>query len=185
LTLIGALVLLAGIGPATGTVEPTVGPGRVTQDTVPADSMPAGPAGATRPCRVVRVVDGDTIECAGLGRVRLIGMDTPEQDQAPYGRMATEALIALLPEDRTVELELDVERRDRYGRVLAYLWTDGAMLNWQLVRRGWAVVLTYPPNVRYVDWFIDAQRRARADEVGLWATSAFDCRPIDRRRGRC
>lgn len=182
-------MVLAGLGTgvvsAAPGVPPAVRPIRAAQDTVPADSGPPGPAGATRPCRVIRVVDGDTIECAGLGRVRLIGMDTPELSQAPHGRLATEALVALLPEDRTVDLELDVERRDRYGRSLAYLWADGAMLNWRLVRQGWAVVLTYPPNVRYVDWFVDAQRRARADEVGLWATAGFDCRPIDRRRGRC
>ncbi|NIR40655.1 MAG: hypothetical protein GWN07_32915, partial [Actinobacteria bacterium] len=73
-----------------------------------------------------------------------------------------------------VLLELDVERRDRYGRLLAYVWADGAMVNWQLVRQGWAVLLTYPPNVAYVEWFTSAQRRAREEQVGLWATPAFD-----------
>ncbi len=155
------------------------------QDTVLPDSGPPAPAGATLPCRVTRIVDGDTIECEELGRVRLIGMDTPELSQAPYGRRATQALADLLPDDRRVQLELDVERRDRYGRLLAYVWADGAMINWQLVRQGWALVLTYPPNVAYVEWFTSAQRRAREDEVGLWATPAFDCPPIDRRRGRC
>jgi micrococcal nuclease len=78
-----------------------------------------------------------------------------------------------------------VEARDQYGRVLAYLWGDGQMLNWMLVRAGYAVVLTYPPNVQYVDWFTAAQEEARQESAGLWAVGGFVCLPIDRRRGRC
>jgi micrococcal nuclease len=85
----------------------------------------------------------------------------------------------------TVALERDVEVRDRYDRMLAYVWADGHMVNWALVRQGWAVVLTYPPNVQYVDWFTDAQRRAREESVGLWGIGGFDSLPRDRRRGRC
>jgi len=59
------------------------------------------------------------------------------------------------------------------------------LLNWRLVREGWAVVLTIPPNVQHVDWLVDAQRRARAENRGLWARGGFNCPPGDHRRGRC
>jgi micrococcal nuclease len=130
-------------------------------------------------------VDGDTIECRRIGRVRLIGMDTPEASQEPYAEMATEALWSLFENATIVGLEPDVELRDRYGRMLAYVWADGLLVNWALVRQGWAVVLTYPPNVQYVDWFTTAQHLAREEGVGLWGIGGFDCLPRDRRRGRC
>lgn len=149
------------------------------------DSGPPGPIRETSPCTIQRVTDGDTIECAEVGRVRLIGMDTPELSQEPYGRLAAEALAALTPVGSRVELERDVELRDRYGRMLAYVWLDGAQVNWVLVRQGWALLATYPPNVQYVDWYTEAQRRAREDGVGLWAIGGFECPPVDRRRGRC
>lgn len=161
-------------------------------DTIPAlptgaliDSGPPEPIRETNSCTIRRIIDGDTIECVEVGRVRLIGMDTPELSQEPYGALATEALAALAPVGSRVELERDVELLDRYGRTLAYVWVDGLQVNWALVRLGWAVLLTYPPNVQYVDWYTEAQRRAREDGVGLWALGGFDCLPVDRRRGRC
>lgn len=149
------------------------------------DSGPPAPIRQTTTCVVSRIVDGDTFECRRAGRIRLIGMDTPELSQAAFGAMATQALAALIPVGSSVELERDVELRDRYGRLLAYVWADGLLVNWMLVRQGWAVLLTYPPNVQYVEWFTAAQQQAREDRVGLWAIDAFDCLPVDRRRGRC
>lgn len=148
-------------------------------------SGPSAPVRATQTCTVGRIIDGDTIECRDVGRIRLIGMDTPETSQQPFGRIATEALAELIPVGSAVELELDVERRDRYGRTLAYIWKDGMMVNWLLVRRGVAVLLTYPPNVQYVDYLVAAQKQAREDAAGLWAIGGFDCTPADRRRERC
>jgi micrococcal nuclease len=146
---------------------------------------PAQPVRETTPCELTRIVDGDTIECRRIGRVRLIGMDTPEASQEPYAEMATEALWSLFENATIVGLEPHVELRDRYGRMLAYVWADGLLVNWALVRQGWAVVLTYPPNVQYVDWFTTAQHLAREEGVGLWGIGGFDCLPRDRRRGRC
>jgi micrococcal nuclease len=124
---------------------------------------------------VVEVTDGDTIRVDLDGRatpVRLIGIDTPERD-GPYtslecygedaSRFTHDAL-----DGRTVELEFDVERTDRYGRTLAYVWLDGALFNERLVRSGYAVVTTFPPNVRYVERFTAAQRHARGEQRGLW-----------------
>lgn len=149
------------------------------------DSGPARPRRETVSCTVTRIVDGDTIECASTGRVRLIGMDTPELSQPPFGRRASTALAALIPVGSEVRLEQDVGARDRSGRLLAYIWAGNTMVNWRMVREGWAVLLTYPPNVQYVDAFTDAERRAREEGRGLWATGGFDCRPVDRRGNRC
>jgi micrococcal nuclease len=149
------------------------------------DSGPTSPRRETQSCTVTRIVDGDTIECARTGRVRLIGMDTPESNQPPFGAQASGALAALIPVGMEVQVEQDVDARDQYGRLLAYVWVGRTMVNWRMVREGWAVLLTYQPNVQYVDWFIDAERRARDEGRGLWASGGFDCRPADHRRNRC
>ena len=146
---------------------------------------PEGPRRATENCVITRIVDGDTVHCDGLGPVRLIGIDTPERDQAPFGAQATEALTVLAPVGARVRLERDVEGRDRYGRLLGYLWLEGALINWAMVRGGFAVTLTIPPNVQYADALADAQRRARDEGAGLWAGGGFDCSPERHRRKEC
>src|SRR5262245_22788832 len=93
------------------------------------DSGPSTSVRATRPCVVRMVLDGDTIECSRLGRVRLLGIDAPEGDQGSYGDEARSALLALLGLRDTVQLEFDLEGRDQYDRLLAYVWKDGAMVN--------------------------------------------------------
>ena len=152
---------------------------------LPTEGGPPLPAMRLSACVIVRIVDGDTVDCRAQGRVRLIGMDTPEMSQEPFGAEAAAALAELIPVGTTVGLEPDVEPRDRYNRVLAYLWLDSVMVNWVLVRAGWAVLLTYPPNVRYVDWLTQAQRVAREEKRGRWASGGFECMPVERRRGRC
>lgn len=146
---------------------------------------PDAPARPTVPCVVTRLADGDSIECRGLGRIRLLGIDAPELNQPPYGRMAEGALARLIPSGTAVEIELDVEERDRYDRLLAYVWHEGELINWRMVRDGWAVVLTYPPNVQHAESLVAAQERARAEALGLWAIGGFECLPVDRRQGRC
>jgi len=150
------------------------------------DSGPTAPRRETiLSCLVTRITDGDGIECEGTGRVRLIGIDTPELDQDPYGRQAAAALASFVRVGSTVRLEQDVEPRDRYGRLLAYVWVDSTLVNWRMVREGWAVLLTYQPNVQYVDWLIEAERKAREERRALWATGGFECRPADHRRREC
>ena len=117
--------------------------------------------------------------------MRLIGIDAPEGNQRPFGDAARDALTGLVAVRDTVQLEPDVELRDRYDRLLAYVWKDQSMVNWNLVLQGWAVQLTYPPNVQYVDWFTAAERRAREENRGLWAQDGFACRPVDHRAHRC
>lgn len=124
---------------------------------------------------VTRVVDGDTVIAQVGGeelRVRLIGIDTPEtvapdQPVECFGPAASEFTHRRL-EGEDVELEFDVERLDPYGRTLAYVWLGGELFNETLVREGYAVVTTFPPDVRYVDRFVAAQRVARERHLGLW-----------------
>ncbi len=134
-----------------------------------------GPRTPGKPAVVTRVIDGDTVEVRFRGRildVRLIGVDTPEtvdpsEPVGCYGPAASRFTEQELEGER-VRLEFDVERLDRYGRTLAYVWVGDRLFNEVLVRRGFAQVATYPPNVKYVDRFLRAERRAREAEQGLW-----------------
>jgi len=146
---------------------------------------PADPVRPTETCTITRIVDGDTLRCDPVGRVRLLGIDAPEQDQAPFASQATRALQALLPVGATVRLEPDVEARDRYDRALRYVWIDQGMVNWAMVRSGHAVTLTYAPNVQHADALQRALEAARRDRTGLWAVDGFACLPVAFRRGTC
>lgn len=150
------------------------------------------PDQATRPdvpppasCVVERVGDGDTFTCRDGRKIRLLGIDTPELGQGAPGRQAHEALRRLLPVGTTVRLEGDVAPRDRYGRVLAYVWIGPRMVNERLVRDGWAVLYTLPPNVKYADRLERAQQEARAAGAGLWDSGGFECSPRAWRRREC
>jgi len=124
---------------------------------------------------VVRVVDGDTIHVrvgAHVEKVRYIGVNTPEvhhptKGVEPGGREAA-AVNRRLVQGQGVRLELDVQERDRYGRLLAYVWVGGVMINAELVRLGYAQVMTVPPNVRYQEMFLKLQREAHQAGRGLW-----------------
>ena len=137
---------------------------------LPAWSTPAPVEGT-----VVRVVDGDTIHVrigARVEKVRYIGVNTPEvqhptRGEEPGGREAAEVNRRLV-EGQAVRLELDMQERDRYGRLLAYVWIGDLMINAELVRLGYAQVMTIPPNVRYQEVFLKLQREAREAGRGLW-----------------
>lgn len=126
---------------------------------------------------VTRVVDGDTFwidDGSPKGRkVRLIGADTPEtvhprKEVQTYGREASDYTKKLLT-GQIVGLEFDVDKTDRYGRLLAYVYLkDGTFLNARLIERGYAQVMTVPPNVKYSDKFLKLQRKARSKNAGLW-----------------
>lgn len=123
----------------------------------------------------VRIVDGDTIHVqigSTIEKVRYIGVNTPEvhhpaKGEEPGGREASEVNRQLVAGKR-VRLQLDVQERDRYGRILAYVWVGDLMVNAEMVRQGYAQVMTIPPNVRYQDLFLKLQRDAREAGRGLW-----------------
>jgi micrococcal nuclease len=124
---------------------------------------------------VVRVVDGDTIHVRvsdRIEKVRYIGVNTPEihhprKGEEPGGREAADVNRSLVGAHQ-VRLETDVQSRDRYGRLLAYVWVGDIMINAELVRRGYAQVMTVPPNVRHQALFLKLQREAREAGRGLW-----------------
>jgi micrococcal nuclease len=194
---LAACALAAALAGCGNPAPPGEGRGRPAGASATADTPPAAPAirrgpqpprrpvRPTRACTVGRIVDGDTFVCRGGERVRPIGFDAPELSQRPYGERARHALARWIPVGTTVQLEPDVQPRDRYGRTLAYVWRDTVLVNWVMLREGWAVLYTVPPNVQYADAFVEAQRAARAERRGLWAEAAFDCAPAEHRRGRC
>jgi len=175
-----ALWLVGVVG--TATAAPAALPGS-------ACGSPPVPATLVR-VTVRQVVDGDTIRVRGprgAELVRLIGIDAPEVYNGERleaaarraGRSAAEiraqglrsaAFARRVLVRREVGLEFDVQRHDRFGRTLAYVWlSDGTMFNWLILREGYAQVLTIPPNVRYAALFVACQREARAAMRGLWA----------------
>lgn len=130
--------------------------------------------GATQRAIVERAVDGDTVVLVGGERVRYIGVDTPElhHPKKPVQWYAREAweFNRRLVEGKRVTLEFDVERRDKYRRLLAYVYLeDGTFVNAELMRQGYAHLLTIPPNVKYQDRFLALEREARQAQRGLWA----------------
>ncbi|MEY4530692.1 MAG: hypothetical protein RLZZ156_1413 [Deinococcota bacterium] len=138
------------------------------------------------PYRVTRVVDGDTVYLQGFNKsFRLIGIDTPESTRndrakdiaARTGRdletivaegKRAKAFVKTLLEKKDVQIEWDVQRTDRYGRNLAYLWLAGKNSSVEIAKAGFADALTIPPNVRYSNQILEAVRSARVAKRGLW-----------------
>ena len=126
---------------------------------------------------VTKVIDGDTIEVEGGIRVRLIGIDTPEtkDPRRPvgcFGKEASKETKSLL-EGKRVMLEKDVSETDKYERLLRYVYLplesgQALFVNDYLVREGFALALTYPPDVKYNEQFRQAEREAREEKRGLW-----------------
>jgi len=119
--------------------------------------------------RVVRVIDGDTIEIAGGAHVRYIGMDTPEiyPEVEFYGPEAKAKNIELV-EGKLVTLEKDVSETDKYGRLLRYVYVDGVFVNGELVRLGYARAVAYPPDTRYRWQLSQLEKEAKAAKLGIW-----------------
>jgi micrococcal nuclease len=135
------------------------------------------PPGDAVAVKVQRVVDGDTFVATVRGRrerIRVIGVDTPEsvdpnRPDEPFGEEASNFAKRYL-NGETVRLAGDVEPRDRYGRMLAYVWLgDGTFWNALLAAEGYAQQLTIPPNVTYASLFRRLVGEARQHDRGLWA----------------
>ncbi|MFZ5652427.1 MAG: thermonuclease family protein [Bacillota bacterium] len=134
--------------------------------------------------KVKRVVDGDTFEIVNRGKiekVRLIGVDTPEtlkpnSEVEPYGPEASSFTKKMI-EGKKVRLEFDVQERDRYGRILAYVYLEnGAFLNARLLEEGLATTMTVPPNVRMAEHFLGLQKKAQKARKGIWEKMPFENR---------
>ena len=143
--------------------------------------------------RVTKVDDGDTVSIrtqSFLGvplkieKVRLIGIDAPELKQQSWGRTAKRHLKEIISVcDWVVRLEYDLEQRDKYGRLLAYLWDkSGRMLNEQMVYDGYAIAFTIPPNLRYAERFDSAQQSAKMRRTGIWGKAGLRQSPYEWRK---
>jgi micrococcal nuclease len=145
---------------------------------------------AQEPAKVIKVVDGDTLKIELNGKkesIRLIGIDTPESkaNNKAYkdaykskqtiktitglGKRATAYVKTLVKQGDTISIEFDIEKLDRYKRLLGYVYlSSGEMLNEEIIKAGYANIMTYPPNIKYVDRFQRAYKEAREAKLGLW-----------------
>jgi micrococcal nuclease len=180
---------------------PATTPGSAGDDAAPNDdsgttSDAGSEPGAMISATVVRVVDGDTAVFRSSGgaeeKVRFIGVDTPESTKTieEYGREASAYTQRILTPGRQVVLEKDVESRDRYGRLLAYVWLEqpsvasdaeirAKMFNAHLALGGYAQQMTIPPNVKYADFFRVYVAEARESDRGLWRSAPQPERRIE------
>jgi micrococcal nuclease len=122
--------------------------------------------------RVDEVIDGDTFRANDEMLVRLLGINTPEKE-GPYREEqffheeATTYLEELLTGE-FVWLEFDKERRDSYGRVLAYVFHEGYFINAEMIRQGYARTCSVKPNTRFSSFFEELERRAKKEKLGIW-----------------
>jgi len=150
-------------------------------------SMPFGKSYNYADILIQRAVDGDTLKLESGERVRLIGIDTPEMHESDklyrdsqrtgqdirtiqeLGRRAYEFTKKLV-EGKRVSLEFDVEKYDKYDRLLAYVYLkkDGTFVNAEIIKQGYASLMTFPPNVKYADLFLKLYQEARKNKRGLW-----------------
>ncbi len=133
----------------------------------------AQPQGPPREALVLHVGDGDTVNIENHLKVRLLGIDAPELEKegrpADFLAHKAKAELSKLVKGRRVRLEYDQLRYDQYGRLLAYLFLpDGAMVNAELVRQGLAKVYIFPPNTRFQEPLMAAQRQAIEARRGIW-----------------
>ena len=147
--------------------------------------------GAVYRGEILYVIDGDTIygwvEGFGKTKVRFIGIDAPEiepgkhalrqaerwhkkpQEIYSLGWKAKLYLRNFLPKYTRVKIETDVELFDKYGRLLGYVWKGNTLINELMVKEGYAGVYTFPPNIKYVERFIKAQKEAKRNHRGIWS----------------
>ncbi|MDD4938917.1 MAG: thermonuclease family protein [Candidatus Omnitrophica bacterium] len=149
-------------------------------------SLPFGKSHNYADILVSRVVDGDTLQLESGEKVRLIGIDTPEVHESNKLRRDSEKMggdkraiqelgrrswdfTKKLVEGKRVSLEFDVEKYDVYNRLLAYVYLkDGTFVNAEIISQGYASLMTFPPNVKHADLFVNLYREARENRRGLW-----------------
>jgi micrococcal nuclease len=134
------------------------------------------------PAVVEKVIDGDTLKVEVNGKsetVRLLLIDTPEsvhpsKPVQPYAIEASHFVKEQLPAGERIELELDAGERDKYGRLLAYVWVKEKMLNEWLLEEGYArVAYVFEPNTKYVDRFRDIQQEAQNQGLNIWSLENY------------
>lgn len=132
--------------------------------------------------RVIDCIDGDTIKLEDGTMVRYIGIDTPElhkkegqnwEDVNEAFALEAKLLNEQLVKNKLVKLEFDVERKDKYSRLLAYCFVDNIFVNERILEEGLGLFYTRPPNQRYVGILVSAQKKARGNQKGIWGKELF------------
>lgn len=126
--------------------------------------------------KVIRVIDGDTIEIEGNVKVRYIGINTPEIYRDTTGKKTREQCFAnesylenkRLVEGKTVTLVEDVSDKDKYGRFLRYVYVDDLFINDYLIKNGFAKIMTIKPDIKYYQQFKTDEKDAKANNLGIW-----------------
>lgn len=165
--LLGFLALMLSGCTLLGVSQPVVGQ--------LAPEPPQLPDAPTEFGRVTEVVDGDTIRVVIDGeefRVRYLGIDTPERDEACFTE-ATDANAAYVA-NQTVRLVRDVSDTDRYGRLLRFVYVDDTLVNAELVAGGWAESRRYEPDTRLYDYMEGLEATAVAQQRGCHPTGVFE-----------
>lgn len=150
-----------------------------------ADRLPLAADAVQTPAlsgRVAKVYDGDTIELDSGDKIRLLGINTPEVAhrgrRTEAGAEEAKAWLAGKLAGRTVCLEFDATPRDKYGRRLAHVFlADGTHINLALIREGLATTDIFPPDLKYVNVMLEAEREAQRANRGLWSMAAYQPRP--------
>jgi len=123
--------------------------------------------------KVVYIYDGDTVKLSNGEKIRYIGIDTPEMNYnnppAEYFAQEAKEYNAKLVLGKKVKLEFDVVKRDKYGRLLAYVYIDGKHISQEMIERGFAKVLMIPPNLKFADYFLTLQNLAKEEKRGIWS----------------
>lgn len=122
--------------------------------------------GQSSTVRVIQVIDGDTIITAGGYHVRYIGIDAPEKGEAYY--LESIQLNKDLTEGKRVRLEKDISEKDKYGRLLCYVYVDDILINAEMVRLGYAYAKAYPPDIKYQPYLEAMEMEAKQKKRGIW-----------------
>lgn len=127
--------------------------------------------------QIKRIYDGDTILLSNGNKVRFLGINTPEIGRykpAQAGGKEAKQWLKKALKDKKVRLEQDIEKRDKYGRLLAHVFTeDKRHLNLELIKQGLATVSIFPPNIKYTHDFLKAEQQAEEDQLGIWQREEY------------
>lgn len=144
------------------------------------DAEQKAPSSNRIKAKVIEVIDGDTIKVMIDGKeetVRFLLVDTPEtkhpqKGTQPFGPEAANFTSSML-KGKIIEMEKDITERDKYGRLLMYVYVDGKSVQEELLRKGLARVAVYPPDVKYVDRYKQIQEEARKQGIGIWSIENY------------
>lgn len=160
------------------TPSPTIAPSQANSiETTQTDSEISAKPNEKRTYLVTRVIDGDTIEIETGQSIRYIGIDTPETVHPDKPAMCFGAEASQKNKDlvlgKHVTLEKDISEVDKYKRLLRHVWLDDVLISELLVKEGYAISNTYPPDVKYQELFVKAQKQAQQNKHGLWGKCNF------------